>query len=274
MIRSWLLSVLQRFPTIYAGLRGAHSYREVSRKSTPTPFGFNFAGPNAMKNGEFEPDETGQLRDLLESADVFVNVGANVGYYVCHARHLGKKVVAIEPLEQNVQLLQRNLLANGWRDVEVFPLALGDRIGLEPLYGGGTAASLVSGWAGSSPRHFRMVPVTTLDNLLGDRFVGERILFLIDVEGFELPVLRGAIRQFTHRPAPAWFIEICIDEHQPGETQINPDLVSTFEVFWEHGYAAARAGCESGHVTRDDVERWAMGRDLPATHNFLFTFTE
>ena len=268
------MSVLRRFPVLYAGIRGAYSYREISRPPKPTPFGFRFAGPPLMEIGEFERDETIQLRSLLENAEVFINIGANVGYYVCHARQMGKRVVAIEPLEQNVQLLERNLLANDWRDVEVLPVALGNQIGLEPLYGGGTAASLVSGWAGSSPQHFRIVPVTTLDNLLGDRLSGENLLLLIDVEGFELNVLKGAIRQLSHRPAPVWFIEICINEHQPGQTLINPDLIETFEIFWQNGYTASKAGCEAGFVSREDVNRWANGQDLPITHNFLFTHPE
>lgn len=274
MIRRWLISVLRRFPILYAGIRGAYSYHEISRPARPTPFGFRFAGPPLMESGEFEPDETMQLRSLLENAEVFINIGANVGYYACQARQMGKRVVAIEPLEQNVQLLQRNILENGWRDVEVIPVALSNQIGLEPLYGGGMAASLITGWAGSSPVHFRMVPVNTLDNLLSDRFPRERLLFLIDVEGFELNVLRGAVRQLSHRPSPVWFIEICINEHQPGKTQINPNLIETFEIFWQHGYTASKAGCEFGSITRDDVNNWAKGENLPITHNFLFTVPE
>lgn len=270
MIHRFLINLLARFPLLYSALRGAYSYRELSHPAKPTSFGFKFSGLPSMERGEFEPDETRQLRTLLESAEVFVNIGANVGYYVCHARQLGKQVVAIEPLEQNVQKLQRNLLANGWRDVEVVPVALGEGIGLEPLYGGGTGASLITGWAGSSPRHFRMVPVNKLDNLLGDRFSGRNLLFLIDVEGFELNVLRGAVRQFSRRPAPVWFIEICINEHQPGSDRINPNLMETFEIFWRHGYTAVKAGGESGPVSRDDVKQWMKGENVPKTHNFVF----
>lgn len=223
-----------------------------------------------MESGEFEPEETKQVCTLLREAAVFVNVGANTGYYVCHARKLGKRVLAVEPLDQNVQLLQRNLIANGWNDVEVLPVALGDHVGLEKLYGGGTAASLVVGWAGAPTTHYRVVPVTTLDHLLGDRFAGEKMLILIDVEGFEVNVLRGAARQLARRPAPVWFVEICLDEHQPQGATVNPDLQATFELFWQHGYTAHKAGCESGPVTTEDVSDWAAGQNLPRTHNFMF----
>ena len=138
------------------------------------------------------------------------------------------------------------------------------------LYGGGTAASFVPGWAGASKEHYRLSPVTTLDNILADRFEGQRILFLIDVEGFELNVLRGAGRQIARNPPPVYFIEICIAEHQPGGVQINPDLINTFEFFWDSGYYAEKCGCESGDVSKTDVEMWSKGDNLPKTHNFLF----
>ena len=274
MIRKTLMTLLRRFPTLYAAFRGAYGHQVVSRLPATTPFGFKLAGPPAMERGEFEPEETKQVCAFLREAEVFVNVGANVGYYVCHARQLGISVLAIEPLDQNVQILQRNLLANGWNDVEVHPVALGNHVGLEKLYGGGTAASLVAGWAGANAAHYRVVPVTTLDHLLGDRFAEKRLLILIDVEGFELNVLRGASRQLARRPAPVWFVEICIDEHQPQANEINPNLQEIFELFWLHGYAAEKAGCESGAVTAENVRAWTVGHNLPGTHNFVFRAIE
>ena len=270
MISKLILPLLRRFPVLYAAARGASAHRAISRPAVLTPLGFKMCGLNAMESGSFEPDETRQISALLREVTALVNIGANTGYYVCLARNAGAKVLAIEPLDQNVQILQRNILANGWNDVEIFPVGLGDRVDVMKLYGGGTAASLVEGWAGAAREHYRLVPVSTLDNVLGDRFAGEKILILMDVEGFELNVLRGALRQFTRKPAPVWFIEICIDEHQPSGVRINPNLVGTFEIFWRHGYHAEKAGSESGAVSEADVRAWAAGNQLPKTHNFIF----
>lgn len=223
-----------------------------------------------MERGEFEREETQQVSALLRCVDVFVNVGANTGYYVCLARKMGVKVLAIEPLDRNVQILQRNILANGWNDVEIYPVGIADNVALLKLYGGGTAASFVPGWAGGSKAHYRVVPVTKLDNIMADRFAGKRMLILIDVEGYELNVLRGAVGQLTREPPPIWFVEICINVHQPDGQKINPKLVETFELFWQHGYTAERAGCESGVISEADVRLWAKAERLPRTHNFLF----
>jgi FkbM family methyltransferase len=223
-----------------------------------------------MQDGSFEPIETGRVTKLLQQTDLFVNVGANVGYYVCLARQLGKRVIAVEPLEQNVQLLQRNVLANEWNDVEILPVGLGDRTSLLRLYGGGTAASFVPGWAGAQSGYFQIVPVTTLDAILSGRFDGERILILIDVEGFELQVLKGALQQICRTPAPTWLIEICINEHQPDGVRVNPNLQPTFQIFWDHGYSAETVEELPKSVSEKDVAEWVKGSNLPVSHNFLF----
>lgn len=48
-----------------------------------------------MASGDFEPEETRLIQDLLQEVDTLVNIGANVGYYCCHALSLGKRVIAV-----------------------------------------------------------------------------------------------------------------------------------------------------------------------------------
>jgi hypothetical protein len=56
--------------------------------------GFVLDGPAVMREGPFEPEETALVLALLDAAEVLVNVGANVGYYVCHARRKGLPIHA------------------------------------------------------------------------------------------------------------------------------------------------------------------------------------
>ena len=223
-----------------------------------------------MQDGTFEPDETRQIQNLLNSADAFINVGANVGYYVLLARQRLRNVIAIEPLPDNVELLKWNLIANGFDDVEILPVGCGSRPSISKIYGGGTAASLVLGWAGMDRDSHRLIPLTTMDNLLARRFDGERLLILIDVEGFELQVLLGAESLLARQPAPVWLVEICVNEHQSERGGVNPNLRETFELFWTAGYVAEYAGLEGGLVTREDITNWEALQNLPRTHNFLF----
>jgi hypothetical protein len=78
-----------------------------------------------MRAGTFERVETETISRLLNDADVFVDVGANIGYYSLLALQRGKRVVAFEPQGHNLRAFYASLEANGWQDpVEVFPVAL------------------------------------------------------------------------------------------------------------------------------------------------------
>src|SRR5919108_3469456 len=197
----------KRFPEL-AGLYHAFLLNRQMRTHDVrmTPLGFRFGGNERMQLGSFEPHETGLLQELVDDTDVFIDVGANIGYYACLMRSLGRHVVAIEPLRQNLEFLLRNLKENGWSDVEVLPLAMAAEPGISEIYGGGTGASLISGWAGASPVLRQTVPVNTLDNVVGSRFEGGRVLIKIDVEGAELNVLRGATHLLSSEPPPRWLI--------------------------------------------------------------------
>jgi FkbM family methyltransferase len=223
-----------------------------------------------MMAGQFEVEETRLLIELLDDADVFLDVGANVGLFSCLALSRGKTVVAIDPLPANLAQLYANLQANGWENVEVYPVALGARPGLATLFGGGVGASLVPGWAGARYLPARIVPLSTLDVLVGHRFEGSRLIVKIDVEGFELEVLRGAESLIGCEPPPLWLVEVCLSEHHPGG--LNAAFEETFEVFRRSGYAATTADSARRPVSESDVSRWvALGRQEFGTHNFLFS---
>lgn len=267
----FLRETLRRFPSLYAAASGVYRHRTLTRPLVETPFGIRLAGSAEMEQGSFEPEETALVLELLDEITVFINVGANIGYYSLLARSRDCSVVAIEPFPRNVLMLTRNAIANGWSDIEVIPMGVGPKPSLLKIYGGGTAASFVEGWAGAPKDHFEIVSVSTLDNVIGERFRNHRVMIMIDVEGFELGVLQGAQGLLRRCPAPVWFIEICISEHQPAGTISNPHLISTFEQFWENGYECKIASKEDNPVSQADVRSWAEGKDLPQSHNFIFT---
>jgi FkbM family methyltransferase len=253
---------------------GTIVWRRTTQVETPQGFKFTSGFHPAyrlMRAGQFEVEETALVAKLLDQVDLFVDIGANIGYYTCLALKKGKPVIAFEPQQQNLQCLFQNLLSNGWRDnVEVFPLALSANAGLLTLWGAsGPSASLVRNWAGYSPRHSQIVPVSTLDNIVAGRFSEKKILIKIDVEGAEYQVLRGSESVLKRSPKPIWLVEICLDEFHPGKP--NPDYLKTFELFWESGYHVYRASGIPQPVTRDDVTRWVnAGKGDSGTFNYLF----
>jgi FkbM family methyltransferase len=228
------------------------------RKTIVTPYGFKFLAGNsvhhkAMQTGTFEQDETILIREYLCKADVFVDIGANIGFYVCLARSAGKHVLAVEPQPRNLRLMYANLRSNGWEDVEVFPLGLGAHPGISTLYGiSSTGASLIPGWAGAPKRFRQTIPVSTLDILLGERFSGKSLFVKIDVEGAEHTVLQGGTRILDMDPKPTWMLEICFDEYYPGG--YNPHYSDIFEMFWRHGYEARTSDRSNRLISPSDVE--------------------
>jgi len=227
------------------------------------------AADESIQRGEFEQDELQLFLEILAGSSVCVDVGAHIGLYSCLAAKRGKHAVAVEPLGSNLSLLYRNLVTNGFLDVEVYPVGLASKPGLRRLFGGGTGASFVAGWAATPERWSRTVPVTTLDIILGDRFTGIQLIIKVDVEGFELEVLRGAQQTLGMAPKPRWLVEICLGEYHP--TGRNREFEEVFEVFWRNGYVARTADPTRRPISREDVKRWLhMGFVDFGSQNYLF----
>lgn len=269
-IKKYIKKKLPHAVSIYHEYRNKQHYRNFKVKKTP--FGFNFIGPPAMQDGLFEQSETAIFLEKVSNCEVFVDIGANVGYFVCIARNIGKKVIAIEPLKDNLNYLYENLRLNSWEDVEVFPMGMGDKPGVAELFGGGTGASLLAGWAGSSEVWKRTIALSTLDIVLGDRFVDSKMFIKIDVEGYEFEVLKGSLNTLSRKVKPIWLIEICFDEHYPKIP--NPNYYNTFKLFWRLGYKSYTATDLKLDITENDLLMIQKKQNNNSVINYLFIYDE
>jgi FkbM family methyltransferase len=254
----------------------AHFYRllrdRLAAAAPPvkTPYGFQLIGDRFMSNPSYEKEEIEVFIQNLKNAAICVDIGANVGLYTCLAASLGKPVIAIEPHPRNLDLLHRNLAANGFTSVEVLPLGLSDQIGTKPLYGTGGCASFAPGWAGSSAKRFRSVQVSTLDSIVAGLPRDGPILIKMDVEGLELDVLGGASTTLAMVPKPTWLVEICLDAGCV-VGGLNAKFAETFKVFWKHGYQVKIPSSGQRIVKQEDVARWfTQGHVDFGTHNYIF----
>ena len=167
--------IIERFPKLAMIYRYLRDSNQIYDEPQKTRMGFKLVGNKSMQSGQFEPEETKIVKQIIPNIDVVINVGANIGYYCCIALSQKKYVIAFEPINHNLRYLLRNIKANNWEsEIEVYPMALSNKkAGVIEIYGGGTGASLVKGWAGTPEQYVTLVPSTTLENVLGSRLLGK-----------------------------------------------------------------------------------------------------
>ena len=271
-IKTFLKPHIEKVPFLATSYRKMRDGWQIGREPQPTPNGFKLVGNLSMQAGNFEPQETKFFKELAADADVVINAGANIGYYCCHALAMDKHVVAFEPIALNVKYLLKNLKTNGWEDnVEIFPIAVTDKAGIVTIYGGGTGASLIPGWAGFSSRQSTMIPASSLDLVLGHRFDGRKVFILIDIEGVEYQLLQGAKNLLVADPKPTWMVEIDISQNMPDHEK-NPTFLTTFELFWSYGYDSYAIGERLIPFGRKQVEDLIANRITLESPNFVFKY--
>ncbi|MFC7227998.1 FkbM family methyltransferase [Salinirubellus salinus] len=140
-----------------------------------------------------ERDVITEVLESLEPADVFYDVGANIGMYTCFvANELGAdRIVAFEPHEESVDRLRENLQHNNL-DAKIIPVALSDIEGKVDLAVAGDQVG-EGEHAIATGRTARTVEVEVNrgDGLIDRCDLPEPTVIKIDVEGAEFAVLNG-----------------------------------------------------------------------------------
>lgn len=173
---------------------------------------YNYIDRNIEAYGIYEHDQLSYFMQQIAQlgSSKFIDAGANSGMYSINvaARFPGVKVIAFEPDTRNLAQLHGNLYLNEIQDVvDVQSVALSDSSGTASFHRHGrenTGRSMLSATGEYS------VSVARLDDIVSA--VGERIAIKIDVEGNELPLLRGAQRLLQDNEC---FIQV--ESFSPGE---------------------------------------------------------
>jgi FkbM family methyltransferase len=139
-------------------------------------------------------------RESLHAGDVAIDVGANIGVLTFLAASIvggAGRVIAVEPNPDNLQLLYRGIVLNGFGNVEVLPHAASNARAVFSLTGGTSNTHLIDPRAPEEGGHFAQSIV--LDEALGDL---PRLDFVkMDIEGHEPQALEGFSRLIgRHRP--------------------------------------------------------------------------
>lgn len=158
--------------------------------------------PHAKQDGFWEAWITAWMARELSSDHIFVDVGANVGYYALFAASLGCRTVAYEPQHTLAERVAAAADMNGWQQhLSVVNAAIGDKPGRMtlniPRHHGMNASITHWGYTPSGEYTSYEVDVLPLDTLR--QWMPNRpMLIKIDAEGAE-PLVWAGMQELLER---------------------------------------------------------------------------
>lgn len=217
LLHKTVMGTLRRLPLPAARL-GFRAYNKALRILGPEHLATTYFGARLHCNpqdliqrmilyfGVWEPDVSRVIEQNLSAGDVFVDIGANIGYDTLLASsRVGAtgKVVSIEASPRTFALLQRNLAANpSSSNVRAVNAAVSDKPGTLDLYeineGNIGAATTLASRGGTLMASVEALPLAEI--LKPDELARLRLIKM-DVEGAEPPILRHLLKQLSRYPA-------------------------------------------------------------------------
>lgn len=159
-----------------------------------------------------EPHITEVMKRDLREGEIFVDIGANIGYYaLLEAKMLGNngKVYAIEPVPDTIGLLRENIALNNYSNIEIYQTAIGDRSGTASMYVGKwlNRSQIKEVGTINSDRITQEIttPLSTLDDFLEGKPYPNALR--MDTEGYEYNIIKGMKRMLAKNLPLKLYIE-------------------------------------------------------------------
>lgn len=167
-----------------------------------------FISRQIAEKGEWEPFETQIVAHFLRPGDVFVDIGANIGWYTLIAASIvgsRGRVYAFEPAKENYDIAARNLALNGFRKVTLEPLAISNGSGAATLFLSPENLGDHRLYESTEKRACEIVATTTIEKYFADKPTPIRVV-KIDTQGSEGHIFEGIPDDFVTRRGIAAFI--------------------------------------------------------------------
>jgi len=163
-----------------------------------------------------EPLSTKLLLKILKQGMTCLDIGSNIGYYVClESNSVGQngKVIAIEPSPTNFKYLKKNVELQRISNVEIFNFACGNEAGEIDFF-----ISDRSNWSRVASKDFIdappdaivktiKVPIKKIDSFIQEKSLTQLDYIRMDVEGYEVNILKG-MQKTIEKFKPLLHIEI------------------------------------------------------------------
>ncbi len=159
-----------------------------------------------------EPLTTNLLKQELKRGMTCLDIGSNIGYYaLLEQKIVGKegRVITIEPSPLTFSYLKKNLIQNGFGDLESYNFALSSYDGrARLLMAEKSNLSKIVNASESPPGGVVIdVPTMTLDSFAAQHNLNRLDFLRMDVEGHEGEIFRGGL-QTIERYGPILLMEV------------------------------------------------------------------
>lgn len=205
---------------------------------------------NMIDNIQSERTVIDDLISNLNQDDVFFDVGANIGIYLCIVSEIVTKGEAIgfEPHDENIRKIEANTELNGL-DPSVYKYALSDSNGTTELTidwswgnesGAGKHALSTEQGEGSK--------TVEIETITGDKFIKSNNVapdvMKIDVEGAEMKVLRGFNSALSEGVCRMIYCEV----HPEKMSNYGDSKEELFSYLEEMGFAVQEIQSRNGEI--------------------------
>jgi FkbM family methyltransferase len=193
--------------------------------------------------GIWEPSVTALFRNVLSPGDVCVDVGANIGYFTLLAATLvgpNGRVYALEPAPDTHAALEAGIELNGFSNVTALCVAAGEADGEAVLddHVHSVLSSIRGTGKDDTGADGLTVPVRSVASVIQSSDLPRLRLVKIDVEGYELEVLRGLEPVLKRGARPTVIVEV---HAGPGKRAV-PLLLDLIEEYDLKAYELAKDG--------------------------------
>lgn len=208
---------------------------------------------------------------LMKKKDVFLEAGANIGYYALIEQEYcpGGYTICFEPHPENFELLVKNV--QPYENVEFYNYALGSKKGKTVMHVG----SDYNG--GSIYRNFSHEKTIEIDVLKPDTFLRDRHIDVIrmDVEGYEAEIIKGMHKILSRKDKPRI---LYIEMHPTYLEKNGHSLIHLYHKIRSYGYKLNKVIYDTNdplktkkyRKTYDDFDSWVTDSDFNTRSSSVF----
>lgn len=216
------------------------------------------------ETGTYEKGILHYLSSVLNEGDCFVDIGANIGLMSIYAaQEVGDsgKVISFEAHPQTVELLIENISLNKLSNIQVQAFALGSTDGTSTIYDNwqvnrGGASLIVKT---KDSKSFE-IEIHQLDTIFPADLIPKVIK--IDVEGFELEVLKGAKSLIVNK-LPILIVEL--SEKRKNVHDSSSEIIDLIKSYGNYRFFKLKGGKER----KSKLVEIISSDDLPQHDNII-----